>query len=113
MLVILKTAVEFIRFIVLKATPITWMGIPLTAIFLFFKKENQDTKVFRYLILYLFITAIMFILLFSIAQGRNSPHYVMSSYISLDAIAALGWCMSIEWLGNKWKATGNVQIWAV
>jgi hypothetical protein len=46
---------------------------------------------------------VMFVLLFSLAQGRNSPHYIMVSHVSLDAIAALGWCALFEWLAMKWK----------
>ncbi len=41
--------------------------------------------------LYLLANAMMSILLFSAAQGRNSPHYIMSAHVSMDAIAALGW----------------------
>jgi len=61
---------------------------------------------------YLFVTAIMFILLFSLAQGRNSAHYIMTSHVSMDVIAALGWCSLFGWLKMKWE-TGiglGVQI---
>jgi hypothetical protein len=57
----------------------------------------------------LLVNALMFILLFSLAQGRNSQHYILSSHVSLDAIAGLGWVMAIEWPTQKWK-TLSAQV---
>ena len=31
-------------------------------------------------------TAAVFILIFGIAQGRNSPHYILASYLALNSI---------------------------
>lgn len=110
---ILNTAAEFVYAVMLKATPLTWLGILFTVGFLFPKNKRSYNKVFKHLALYLFITAVIFILLFSVAQGRNSAHYVMSSYVSMDAIAALGWCSLFGWLTNKWNLPKKFSIWAI
>ncbi|MFN8412893.1 MAG: glycosyltransferase family 39 protein [Anaerolineales bacterium] len=107
-----STALGFIRTIILKATPVSWLGVVLAGGFLFSREKNSFVVVFKKLVLYLFVTAVMFILLFSIAQGRNSAHYIMSSYVSMDAIVALGWCALLGWLGTKWEKANQLQVWA-
>jgi 4-amino-4-deoxy-L-arabinose transferase-like glycosyltransferase len=97
---------SFVISVTWRATPISWAGVLLVCIFLFVRGEDKFFTLFKKMILYLFVAAVMFILLFSLAQGRNSPHYIMTSHVSMDAIAALGWCALLGWLGMKWK-TGN------
>ena len=97
---------SFVISVTWRATPISWMGVLLACIFLFVRGEDKFFTLFKKMIFYLFVTAVMFILLFSLAQGRNSPHYIMTSHVSMDAIAALGWCALLGWLGMKWQ-TGN------
>ena len=97
---------SFVTSVTWRATPISWMGVLLAGVFLFVCGEDKFFTLFKKMIFYLFVTAVMFILLFSLAQGRNSPHYIMTSHVSMDAIAALGWCALLGWLGMKWQ-TGN------
>ncbi len=99
---------SFVTSLIWYATPVAWVGTLLAAVFLFGRgKETFSAinKMYKKLVFYLVITAFMFILLFSVAQGRNSSHYIMTSYVSMDAVAALGWCSLFSWLGIKWKAT--------
>lgn len=107
------TAAGFVRVIMWKATPITWFGVAFAGGFVLLKAKDPFDKTFKQLILYLFVTAIMFVLLFSAAQGRNSPHYIMSSYVSMDAVAALGWCALIVWLSAKWEAINKLRVWTI
>jgi hypothetical protein len=97
------TIKSFASSVTWRATPITWVGILLVCFFFFVREENKFFTVSKKMALYLFVTAAMFILLFSFAQGRNSPHYIMASHVSMDAIAALGWCSLLGWLGMKWE----------
>jgi hypothetical protein len=97
------TVSGFLNSLIWRATPLTWAGTMLALAFLFVRAGNGFLSIFKKLVLYLLVTALMFILLFSLAQGRNSPHYIMTSYVSMDAIAALGWCVLLEWLGIKWE----------
>src|SRR5258706_5073537 len=100
----------FVTNLIWRATPITWAGLILALLFLFVNGKNTFPPVFKKLMLYLFVTAMMFILLFSIAQGRNSAHYIMASHVSMDVIAALSWCVLFGWLGTKWEATTSSRI---
>jgi hypothetical protein len=54
-----------------------------------------------------------FILLFGLAQGRNSPHYVLTSYVALDVFAGLGWFHALQWLGGRVNALGSVPAQAL
>jgi hypothetical protein len=103
---------SFAKSITWRATPLSWVGILLACFFFFVQGNDKFFVIFRKMIAYLFITALMFILLFSLAQGRNSPHYIMTSHVSMDAIAALGWCSLLGWLGMKWETATNSKIMA-
>ena len=100
---------SFVNSVIWRATPVNWMGILLACIFFFVRGDDKFFTVFKKMAFYLFVTAVMFILLFSLAQGRNSAHYIMVSHVSMDAIAALGWCVFLQRLGMKWE-TGISSI---
>jgi 4-amino-4-deoxy-L-arabinose transferase-like glycosyltransferase len=94
---------NFTKGLIWRSTPISWAGFLFACIFFFVPSADKFSTVFRKMASYLLVTAIMFILLFSLAQGRNSAHYIMASHVSVDAIAALGWCSLLGWLGKKWE----------
>jgi 4-amino-4-deoxy-L-arabinose transferase-like glycosyltransferase len=96
--------------IIRRATPLNWAGILLTCFFFFVRVHDKFFASFRKMVVYLFITALIFILLFSLAQGRNSSHYIMTSHVSMDAIAALGWCSLLGWMGMKWETGINSKV---
>ncbi len=85
------TIQSFIQNIVWRATPLSWAGFIFAFIFFFVRAEDTFFSIIKKANFYLFVTAAMFILLFSLARGRNSVHYIMTSLVSVDAIAALGW----------------------
>ncbi|MCC6261305.1 MAG: glycosyltransferase family 39 protein [Anaerolineales bacterium] len=97
------SAERFISQVFIKETPLAWLGL-LFALYAVFRQETAPQ--IKRLILYLLVNAAMFILLFSAAQGRNSPHYIMASHVSMDLIAALGWCILLGSWEMKW-ATAN------
>ncbi|HCK65116.1 MAG TPA: hypothetical protein DHW49_02520 [Anaerolineae bacterium] len=80
-----------------RVTPLTWVGVLLGLTFRFNPKVEL-IRPLKLLSALLLITAIAFILLIGIAQGRNSPHYILSSYLSLNILAGLGWIHAIQWL---------------
>ncbi len=92
---------SFINQIVRKETPIAWLGVLLAAASLFLRGDGAPSSKINKLMLYVFVNAAMFIILFSAAQGRNSSHYIMASHVSMDVIAALGWCVLFGWLAAK------------
>jgi hypothetical protein len=84
------TAAGFLRDLVWRSTPATWIGLLLAGASLALPPADSRTGI-RRLMGYMLATAAAFVLMFSVAQGRNSPHYIMTTHIGLDAIAALGW----------------------
>jgi hypothetical protein len=96
--------------VIKRSTPISWAGILIAFVFLFIRGKDKFSGIFKKMAVYLFVTAVMFILLFSFAQGKNTPHYIMTSYVSMDVIGALGWCALLGWLGMKWKTADRSGV---
>ena len=97
---ILSLAEMFLR----RTTPLTWLGI-LFGFALPFTRDREWVGVRRQLFTLLWVTAIAFILMFGIAQGRNSPHYILCSYLALNLLAGLGWFHIIKGLATRFAAT--------
>ena len=100
----------FTDYLIWRGTPVMWAGNLLTVAFLFMRAKDPFFNIFRKLVLYLSVTAFMFILLFSVAQGRNSAHYIMTSHVSMDITAGLGWCALLAWLGPRWRLMTNTKV---
>jgi len=100
------TALTFVMYILESGTIVTWLGVLLAVASLFLKGKNAPTLIEKKIFIYLFTATIMFILLFSVANGFNYRHYIMTSHVSVSAIAALGWAIWLGWLGMQWE-TGN------
>jgi 4-amino-4-deoxy-L-arabinose transferase-like glycosyltransferase len=86
---------SFIRSILWRTTPIVWFGALLSLASLLKQKWEQ-----RFIFLSIFLMGFLFILLFGIASGRNSAHYVLTAYVSLDILAAIGWVVGVGWLSS-------------
>jgi len=104
------TAINFVTNILRSGTPILWLGDILAVAAFFPRRKNALPAVEKKLIWYLFFTAVMFVLLFSAAQGRKSPHYIMTSHVSMDMIAALGWGAWLGWLAMKWETGAQPKV---
>jgi 4-amino-4-deoxy-L-arabinose transferase-like glycosyltransferase len=91
-----------------RSTPITWLGVLFGCIgFLasIGKKANTIDSTFTPLIkrsiIYLGLIAAYFVLIFGIAKGRNSPHYILMSFVCLEMIAGIGLVYAIRWIGAR------------
>jgi 4-amino-4-deoxy-L-arabinose transferase-like glycosyltransferase len=84
-----------------RTTPVEWLGLLLAIWMLFSRKAEAKTRTTG---AYLLILGALYILMFSIARGRDAAHYIMTSYICLDLMAALGFIFSLERLA-AWKTT--------
>ncbi len=102
-----STARSFANSVALRATIIVWAGAALAVASCFLRGRGAPSSIEKKLILYLFFTAVMFILLFSVARGRNSAHYIMTSHVSVDMIAALGWGIWFGWLAMHWETAAR------
>jgi hypothetical protein len=94
---------RFIMNLLWHATPIVWIGVILAAAAFLLRKDKSPSPKLKRLMLYLLLIATLFILMFSLARGRNSAHYILTSHISLDVVAALGWGVWLGWLSTNWK----------
>lgn len=103
------TALTFGMNILESATTITWLGLLLAIASLFLRGEKASTSIEKKILIYLFTTTVMFILLFSVAQGKNYRHYIMTSHVCMDAIAALGWAIWLGWLGMKLETANRLK----
>ena len=82
-----------------RTTPIEWIGLPLAIWMLFSRKVETNTRITG---AYLLTLGALDILMFAIARGRDAPHYIMTSYVCLDLLAAAGFVFALERLG-AWK----------
>jgi hypothetical protein len=82
----------------LRSTPLTWLGILLAVPVLIGRSIPPALK---QLIGYLAFTALLFILMFGIAQGRDSAHYILTGFVCLDVIAGLGWGYGLGLLAGR------------
>lgn len=94
---------EMTSVLLYRMTPFTWLGV-LFGFSLPFTRDRELVRPNRVLFSLLLINAIAFILLIGMAQGRNSPHYILSSYLSLNLLAGLGWLCFLNWLAARFFA---------
>jgi len=104
------TASNFVMNIFESGTIITWLGLLLAVFSLFLRGTNAPSAVEKKIFIYLFTTAVMFIVLFSIAQGFNYRHYIMTSHVSVAAIAALGWAVWLGWLDSRLRQENRLGL---
>jgi hypothetical protein len=97
---------ELVKILLSRTTPLTWLGV-LFGFALPFPPRRELIRPNRQLFALLLTTALAFILLIGIAQGRNSPHYILSSYLALNLLAGLGWFRLLEWLGDRFTPGNN------
>ncbi len=79
-----------------RTTPIAWLGFLLGLL----AAVRQKSTV-RVVFIALSVISLAFILLFGIAQGRDSPHYLLTAYVALDIMAASGYVYAVGWIGSR------------
>lgn len=82
-----------------RTTPVIWIGLPLALWMLFSRRAEAKTRITG---VFLLILGVLFVLLFGIARGRDAPHYIITTYLCLDLLAALGYIFALERLA-AWK----------
>src|SRR5574341_709732 len=94
----------YLHSVLWRTTPIVWIGSLLG--FAALVRQKWEGRIIQ---LSIFLLGFMFVLLFGIASGRNSLHYVLSFFVTLDVIAAAGLVQAAEWLENR--ASKGVRPW--
>jgi hypothetical protein len=84
-----------------RTTPITALGV-LAAVALGVRAaRNDEEALLRWLVLYALLLAAAFVLLFGIQRGPKPPHYILTTYVALDAIAGLALVRCWEALARR------------
>jgi len=91
---------EVAKILLYRTTLVTWAGVML-GFALPFTRRRELIQQNKLLLTLLLTNALAFILLIGIAQGRNSPHYILTSYLSLNLLAGLGWYYFLEMLAER------------
>ncbi|MBL8063161.1 MAG: glycosyltransferase family 39 protein [Anaerolineales bacterium] len=94
---------------VTSTTFVTWLGLIFASFIVFSKDKERLPAPVKSTLGYLFLIGGLFIVLFGIAQGRNSQHYILSSYVCFDVMAGIGWGYVLmlaqgRWAGLRQKA---------
>ncbi|MBK6792161.1 MAG: glycosyltransferase family 39 protein [Anaerolineales bacterium] len=106
---------EVFKILLYRTTPWTWLGV-LLGFALPFTRDSEHAPRNKLFFTLLLTNGIAFVLLIGIAQGRNSPHYILSSYLSFNLLAGLGWFHAAEWLVKRIpsiRQTGQVVLLSV
>ena len=104
---------EYLVAILYKTTPILWVGVCLALIGVTARKIAPMGRNTKQIIFYLFLLTALYILVFGIARGWNSLHYIMVAFVSLEVIAAIGWVWGVSWLGEKYAFFVKKSVQAV
>jgi hypothetical protein len=92
---------HYFKVVFFKTTPVAWLGVLLAFMGLFVKKGKPMRSLGKLIVIYCALLALIFMLLFGIAQGRDHNHYVLTSFAALDVIAGIGFAWSYNWLAAK------------
>jgi len=84
-----------------RTTFITWLGILFGILFPFSRDRELVRPNARWLALTMAVTALAFVVMFGLAQGRNSPHYTLTSYVALNLWAGMGWFYAVQWIARR------------
>lgn len=98
---------EVFKILLYRTTPVTWLGV-LLGFAVPFTRDPERTQRNKLFFTLLLVNGIAFVFLIGVAQGRNSPHYILSSYLSINLLAGLGWFHFTEWLSKRIPSSRNI-----
>jgi len=84
-------SLQFVNYWAVASTVVTWLGLFLAAFALAAREKGAAGMPVKSTVVYLAALAALFVLIFGLAKGRDTPHYIISSFICLDVIAGIGW----------------------
>ncbi|MFN8383828.1 MAG: glycosyltransferase family 39 protein [Anaerolineales bacterium] len=90
------------------STPVTWLGLIFAIVVMFSKNSGRLRSPIKSTLVYLGLLGVLFIMMFGLAQGRDSQHYILSSYVSFDVMAGIGWWYAWTWLQSRWAGINRV-----
>ena len=99
--------IKILTSIVWRTSPITWLGLLFSVIFLSSKNRGLIPSPAKYLTSFLFLEAFACIGMFALVQGRDQPHYVLAAYYGFEFAAALGWAYALRWIMQIFPRANN------
>lgn len=99
---------HFVKNWAASSTPLTWLGLFFVLLFLFTGNKEGLVNSKKSIWFYLTVLGGLFILMFGLAQGRDSQHYILSSYVAFDILAGMGCGMVLLWAASRWKWAASV-----
>jgi hypothetical protein len=88
-----------------RTTVVGWLGLLLGIV-----AAIRQSWTRRIVSLSLFLIGALFILLFAVASGRNSAHYMLTAYVAMDIIAAAGYVYAASWLAVRLPRFGQAVV---
>jgi len=91
--------------LVWKTTPVIWIGVILAFVLCLSNVKNLKNNKFLYLIFLLSgLVALGFLFVYGsgiMPESSVRNHYLLSVYLCLDMIAAIGWFLAVVWLDAR------------
>jgi hypothetical protein len=103
---------KLIGVILWRTTPLTWLGVLLGILLPFTRTWRLIPPATKLVAALTGISALAFIVMFAVAQGRNSPHYLLTSYLMLNLLAGIGWYLFLRWFASRLNR-GWIQVTAL
>lgn len=101
---------QFLRSWASSSTPVTWLGLTFASFALLSKDKVRLPMPVKSTLVYLAVLGGLFILMFGVAQGRDSQHYILSSYVAFDVMAGIGWGYVWMWAQSRWSGLNRVYV---
>jgi hypothetical protein len=86
------------------STTVSWLGLIFAVWILVFGRREWIGGSTRSTMAYLVLQAALFMVLFGIARGRDTSHYILSSFVCLDVTAGIGWGYLLLWVRKRWPS---------
>lgn len=101
---------QYLRGWAASSTILTWLGLVFALFLLTSKDRERLPPPIKSTLVYLALLGGLFIVMFGVAQGRNSPHYILSSYVCFDVIAGIGWGYLWMWMQKRWMVLARAYV---
>lgn len=101
---------QYLRSWAASSTIITWLGLVFALFLLISKDRGRTPSPLKSTIVYLAVLGGLFMLMFGVAQGRDSPYYILSSYVCFDVLAGIGWGYLWIWAQKRSAALGRAYV---
>ncbi len=93
-----------------RVTPLTWIGCALAVWVAVKAARKHSTEPYTSVIVYSLLLGCLFFLVFSIALGRRSPHYILATYACLELVSGLGYAYGIQSLASHYIRYAGLLI---